>query len=274
MTVTFNDNSKHTYDLLILADGLGSSTRPLISTSNPIHPLHQYVAWFTLPRPSTDGVWARWYNAAGRRMILLRPDTKGSASDLTRASLWICTSSPAIQAYSKLNMAEQKALMRSIFADAGWEALRVLAGMDAADDFYMQAVAQVKMRSESWSKGRVTLLGDAAFCPSPISGMGTTVAITGAYVLAGEIVRDVNGAFERYESKMRPFVEKAQKLMPGTPWLANPETAWGTWIFNLYLGFVSWSGIAGVMGRRAGPPVWGIELPVYEFENLKGGQRK
>ena len=162
--------------------------------------------------------------------------------------------------------------MRSLFADAGWEADRVLAGMDEADDFYMQAVAQARIpqsSDSSWSKGRVALLGDAAFCPSPISGMGTTVAITAAYILAGEIAKDDKTAFKNYEARMRPFVEKAQKLMPGTPWLANPETTWGIWLFNLFLGFVSWSGIAGRMGRSGGRPVWGIELPVYEFE--KGG---
>lgn len=89
----------------------------------------------------------------------------------------------------------------------------------------MQEVAQVKM--EAWAKGRVALVGDAAICPSPISEMGTTLAIVGAYVLAEEIVKaplDPKQAFGAYEEIMRPFVVKGQKLFPGTPQLANPDT--------------------------------------------------
>lgn len=157
--------------------------------------------------------------------------------------------------------------MHNLFSDTGWEATRVLAGMDAADDFYMQEVAQVKME-DSWSRGRMAVLGDAAYCPSPISGMGTTVAIVGAYILAGEIARspiNPQEAFASYERHMRPFVMKAQKLIPGAPHLANPETAWGIWIMNSILGFVSWTGLTTILGRYAGPPVDAIVLPEYEL---------
>ena len=154
--------------------------------------------------------------------------------------------------------------MHDLFADAGWETPRLLAGMDDSDDFYMQSVAQVKL--ESWSKGRMGLVGDAAYCPSPISGMGTTVAFVGAYVLAGEIAKcgaDYKKAFEGYESLMRPFVVKAQKLPPGAPGIANPETAWGIKVFNGVLGFVSWSGLSGLLGGFGGPKADGIVLPEY-----------
>lgn len=271
VTIEFKNREKRDFDLVIAADGLGSSTRELLlgdSEKSPISSLAQYVSWFTIPRAETDGTWARWYNAPGRRMIFVRPDTGGAASQLTRASMWICSTSQRLKDYSRLGVQEQKTLMHDLFDDAGWEASRILAGMDAADDFYMQEVAQVKMDS-AWSRGRVALLGDAAYCPSPISGMGTTVAIVGAYILAGEIARsakDSRAAFESYEHIMRPFVAKAQKLAPGTPWLANPETSWGISMFNGFLGFVTWSGIAAVMGKFAGPPVHGINLPQYDFK--------
>lgn len=277
--VSFRNGSKQEYDFVFAADGLGSPTRGLIfgedKQKSAIKSLGQYVAWFTISRRESDGMWARWYNAPGRRLILLRPDTKAEASQqITRASLWICSNSAKLQGYSKLTIAEQKALMHELFHDAGWEATRVLADMDTADDFYLSEVAQVKMDDTSWSNGRMAVLGDAAYCPSPISGMGTTVAIVGAYILAGEIARnpkDPKAAFASYEKVMRPFVTKAQKLIPGAPQLANPETAWGIWFMNSILGLVSWTaGLQAFLGRYAGPPVDAIVLPEYEMSGLEG----
>ena len=274
VNVLFKNGLKQQFDLVFAADGLGSPTRALIfghdKQKSPIKSLGQYVAWFTIPRHGSDGRWARWYNAPGRRLILLRPDTQAEASQqTTRASLWICSDSAGLQGYSKLSIAEQKAMMHDLFGDAGWETSRALAGMDSADDFYMQEVAQVKM-DECWSRGRMAVLGDAAYCPSPISGMGTTVAVVGAYLLAGEIARspkDPQIAFASYERLMRPFVTKAQKLIPGAPHLANPETAWGIWVMYSILGLVSWTtGLQAFLGRFAGPPVDAIVLPDYETE--------
>lgn len=293
------------FDLVVAADGLGSRTRALMlgddnAESSPVKSLGQYVAWFSIPRHETDGRWARWYNAPGRRLILLRPDTQPSKSELstqnpqqpppklTRASIWICSSSPQLRSYSALTPAAQKTLMRSLFADAGWEAQRVLAGMDTATDFYMQEVAQVRIpdstRSCTWSRGRTALLGDAAYCPSPISGMGTTVAIAGAYILAGEISRSLRNpgtAFEAYERRMRPFVERAQRLFPGAPALANPDTRVGIWVMNGVLGLVAWMmkagaavGVQRVVGKWAGPPVEAMVLPEYEGLGADGSSKR
>jgi hypothetical protein len=59
--------------------------------------------------------------------------------------------------------------------------------------------------------------------------MGTTLALTGAYVLAGELSRnpDLSSALAAYEQRLRPLVDKAQKLPPGVPDIANPETEAG-----------------------------------------------
>ena len=141
---------------------------------------------------------------------------------------------------ARLDTKTQKSLVRELFDDAGWETLRVLAGMDASPDFYLQTNAQVKM--DQWSHGRPALIGDAGYCPSLVSGMGTTLAIVGAYVLAGEIARhprDHEAAFAAYDRIMRPFVDKAQKLLPGVPALVNPQTKWGIAVLNNVLGFVS-----------------------------------
>ena len=87
--------------------------------------------------------------------------------------------------------------------------------MRTTDDFYTTTVAQVKV--DTWSKGRVVLLGDAGYCPSLLTGLGTTASLVGAYVLAGELARhgdNVGPALESYETVLRPYVEQVQQLPP------------------------------------------------------------
>lgn len=265
VNVEFQSGRIEEFDMVIAADGLGSSTRKLVFGNDPISSLDAWVSWFSIPRQDHDTSWGTWYNAPGRRMILLRPNTNEATENVTRASMWICEPSEKLRNYSKLSKQEQKVMAHEIFHDAGGEATRCLEGMDNDDDFTMQEIAQVKM--DTWSKGRVALLGDAAFCPSPISGMGTTLAIVGAYILAGEIAKaphDPKQAFGSYEDIMRPFVTKGQKLPPGAPKWANPASALGVRMLHSFLGFIAWSGISRMAESFVGPPVDTITLPDYE----------
>jgi len=133
---------------------------------------------------------------------------------------------------ARMGPAAQRELLCAEFAGAGWEAERVLHGMGRAPDFYFEAISQVRARS--FANGRVGLVGDAAWCASPISGMGTTLALLGGFVLAGELARrdDHREAFAAYESIMRPYVRNAQKLPPGAPRLAHPRSRGGVRLFN------------------------------------------
>ena len=103
--------------------------------------------------------------------------------------------------------------------------------MEFAPDFYFDSISQVKM--ERWSTGRCVLLGDAAHCASPLSGMGTGMAVLGAYILAGELAEaggDYTIAFARCESLMRDFVKKCQELADGgTDWFV-PRTRFRFWL--------------------------------------------
>lgn len=134
-------------------------------------------------------------------------------------------------------------------SDMGWEAARVLDGMDAAPDYYMQEIAQV--HPPQFFRGRIALVGDAGYCPSPISGMGTSSAILGAYHLAGELGAckgDWEEGLRKYEGRMRPVVERVQKLPPGAPGILNPQTEWGIRVLYGILGFVSWTRVATLLG--------------------------
>lgn len=128
----------------------------------------------------------------------------------------------------------QRKLLRNTYADAGWEAERILDAMDKSPDFYFQAVQQIKM--SKWSSGRLVCIGDAAFAPTPISGMGTTSAIHAAYMLAGEISKLDNGehparALEAFETALRPAIEKVQSD-PDYPGVVHPKTALHRWILQ------------------------------------------
>ena len=73
--------------------------------------------------------------------------------------------------------AAHQELLRRRFAGMGWETGRLLAAMPGAYDFFFDQMSQVRL--PSWSTGRVALLGDAAFGPSPMSGQGTSLALFG-----------------------------------------------------------------------------------------------
>lgn len=265
VSVDFAKGPTEHYDLIVAADGMRSSTRRLVfgaDRENTYRTLNQYTSFFTIPVIDPTQNWAQWYNAPGGRLILLRPDNSG-----THTRAYVSIMGQACKGYEKLDVAGQKELMAGLFQGAGWETDKVLAGMHEADDFYMQEIAQVKM--PRWSKGRVALLGDAGFCPSPISGMGTSLAIVSAYVLAGEIVRhgdNVGEAFEAYEAHMRPIVESAQSLIPGAPAIANPISAWGITVLYSFLSFVAWTGVASWLAGLGGPSIADkIKLPDYEM---------
>lgn len=116
-------------------------------------------------------------------------------------------------AYGHRDVDAQKALLRAQFADDGWWVPAMLTGMDAAADFYLAPMTQVHM--STWSRGRIALLGDAAWCATPLAGQGTSLAMVGAYVLATELGRapgDHASAFAAYERRMARFVAANQEL--------------------------------------------------------------
>ncbi|CAN9085669.1 unnamed protein product [Alternaria sp. RS040] len=247
------------FDVVIGADGQMSRTRRMVFGHGPnnddyLYRLGQYSALFTMPRDPTDTQYAQWYNASRGRLFLLRPDQYGT----TRAYLAVTDAN--LSRFDELDKLlkkgtreEQQAWFEKEFEGAGWQTERCIREMKKAEDFYMQQIAQVKM--DTWHNGRVALVGDAAYCPSPISGVGTGAAIVGAYVLAGEISRnqeDIPTALANYERVAREYVDKAQKLIPGAPQIANPQTEWGIKIFNTVTGTLSHPYIqkfSGVIGK-------------------------
>ncbi|KAI0996116.1 hypothetical protein K3495_g12065 [Podosphaera aphanis] len=261
-TVRFDNGVTRDFDLIIGADGQWSKTRKLAfpDGEDPVRKLGQFVSFFSIPYESRDGTYSKWYNAEGGRSFLLRPDNAGC----TRAFMSIMTSK--LEGFHKLPVPEQKAKLEELFTGSGWEAERVIKGMIKSNDFYLQEIAQVKL--PSWSHHRVALIGDAGYCPSLISGLGTTVAIVGAYILAGEIARsgkDFKAAFRKYEERMRPFVTKAQKLPPGAPAIWSPQSKLGVKLANSVISFAAWTRIFDLINKVSTQPGQFDDLPTYEL---------
>lgn len=255
--VGFLHGPEREFDLVIVADGIRSKTRELAFQGEAhIRSMDLYMGYFTIPREPTDDTWARWYNLPGSRSLLLRPDNVGTA----RAVL---TFRSPPQGYERLGQDAQKDVLRRVFADAGWQVPRALAGLAGTQDFYFEAIGQVRM--PRWSKGRVALLGDAAYCASPISGMGTSLAMVGAYVLAGELSRheDPAQAFAAYERLMRPYVTRAQDIPKVAPRLASPKTRAGIAVGHAVLRVATAPGVRQVLGRLLVPPAESFTLPDY-----------
>lgn len=257
-TVTFASGATEQYDAVIVAEGVGSASRKLVFPGeNEPRWMDLTTAYFTIARVADDDRLWRWYHATQGRSVSLRPDRHGT----TRAMLSIQQPPAGEQDWST---ERQKAWLRERFADAGWQSRRVLDGMDETGDFYFDVLRQVRMKR--WSNGRVVLTGDAAWCATPIAGIGTTLAITGAYVLASEMIRAANlpAAFAAYEQAMRPMVTDAQGMPKIVPRLMNPQSRLGIRMLHAVLAFASRPAVRAIAGKLPDGRSKEPDLSAYE----------
>jgi 2-polyprenyl-6-methoxyphenol hydroxylase-like FAD-dependent oxidoreductase len=257
VSITLSDGTSSNYDMVVAADGFRSGTRKLIledeDDQTNIKSQNCWIAYFSIPCQPQDGPRSRGYNAVGGRFVMVRPrDEKISC-----AYLLVSHDAKALREASRAGMPAQKAALAEVFADAGWEVTRVLEGMKDTEDFYLQEIAKIELGAKGWSKER------CAYCS--FTGTGTTLAILGGYVLAGEILlshMELAVAFKAYEDKLSGYVVKAQSA-PGGPEMFVPQTWLGVKIIRTLLWFASWSGIARWLGGYKMPK---FEVPEYDFD--------
>lgn len=208
VAVSFEKAEPAHFDMVIGADGLYSNVRQLIfgTPAGVIESLGTGLAVFTAPNSIDLQDWQIAHReGAGGFLVYTARENK---------ELRVALGFPLEAAdEGRLSIEDQKQLVAMRCAHMRWHVPQLLAAMWEAPDFYFGAVAQVHLTK--WSKGRVALVGDAAYCPSPFSGQGTSLAIVGAYVLAAELAKtpgDHGRAFSRYQQRMKHYVDLNQAL--------------------------------------------------------------
>lgn len=261
--VYFSDGSSESFDLLVGADGQGSRIRQAIlppQDTNPYRRLGVHMAYYFVPRTKDDTETSQMYHCPGGRVIMRRSHNQQES----QVYFFLRDGSEELQSLPRASLEHQRQFWSSRFADAGWQAPRFLEGMKTTESFYCQEAVQVRL--DSWHKGRVVLVGDAAHCASPFSGMGATGSFVGAYVLAGEINRhpdDLARAFANYETKLRPFVNEIQTIYPIALRLFMLEKQWEIRAIHFVLGLLCFLRIPDLLSRFSSEDRGGWKLPDY-----------
>jgi 2-polyprenyl-6-methoxyphenol hydroxylase-like FAD-dependent oxidoreductase len=142
--------------------------------------------------------------------------------------------------------------LRDTFKHDRWiEVPEILQRLEACDDLYFDSVSQIRMAA--WSKGRVVLVGDAAYCPSLLAGEGAGFALADAYLLAGELQRvseDYVLAYRAYEQRFRSFIERKQQSAVQFATSFTPKTRLGLFVRDLVLRLTAFSPVSDWLMRR------------------------
>ncbi|WHT15858.1 FAD-dependent monooxygenase [Crossiella sp. CA-258035] len=262
----FERAAPRTFDLVVGADGLHSTTRALAFGPEPDYLRHlgRYISIFTTRHHMDLDRWELFHNGVGGTASIYRTSPREAAKGLLMFGAGELNLGRDVQA--------QHQALRTAFAGIGWQVPNLLADLATAPDFYFDAVAQIEM--PSWSTGRIVLLGDAGYCASPASGQGTSLALVGAYVLAGELARhaDHTAAFAAYERIMRPYVTANQQLGVNGAKGMITDTAWQRRLRGLSFRMMKFTPqgarnrIAAKMHEQIQHAAHAIELPNYPVE--------
>jgi len=207
--VTFERSAARSFDLVIGADGLHSNVRRLVfgPEAQFIERLGTYAAIFTVPNFLDLDYWQTWHYGDSTMAGVY------SAHDNAEARAMVGFMEADLRIDYQDTEAQFAELERRL-ADDGWVRPQLLQYMRTAPDFYFDEMSQIKM--DRWSKGRVALVGDAGYCCSPLSGQGTSVALLGAYILAGELAAagdDYELGFANYHKEFHDYVKRNQWLV-------------------------------------------------------------
>lgn len=278
VTVSFANRTKpQDFDLVVACDGATSRTRAMgfeCGVRDHIEATGQWAAYFSLEEDVLKGnKIGHGFSAPGGRFVSVGSDPAGGSRvmfmSINKAN------NDTVKRFRDAASKGDGALKEVVdqeFQGAGWKTDSLLEGMMESRDFYASEIVQVKM--PTLSRGRVVLVGDAGYAAGPTGG-GTSLALTGGYMLAGELLKhqdDLTAGLRGYEERMQPLIQEMQKMPPFVGTIMAPQTAWGIWIRNWAFAIVAWTGVAEFLGQYLGAAFADSKqnvLPEYEWVELR-----
>ncbi|KAF2124601.1 FAD/NAD(P)-binding domain-containing protein [Dothidotthia symphoricarpi CBS 119687] len=275
VTVEFsNGMPTSTYDLVIACDGAMSRTRAMgfeCGVRDHVVRTNSWAAYFSITQDLLQGSRVgQGFSAVGGRFISVGSDA-GGGSRVMLMGVHPGDKRDTMLGFREASTQGEDALKKylaRLYRGVGWKTDEVMRMMMDSEDFYASEIVQVKM--PSLHNGRVVLVGDAGYAAG-LTGGGTSLALAGAYMLAGEIGKhkgDLAAGLEGYEEQMRPLIKEMQKIPPLVMLLLAPQTAWGIWLRNHIFAFIAWTGIAEIAQKYLGGAFANTEsfpLPEYEW---------
>jgi len=246
--VGFRDGKIRSFDCVVGADGLHSKVRAemFVPRTAIERYLGYYAAVFVTRGYSrrSDRTYLS-YASPGRQIsrFALRDDETGF--------LFVFRKRDRDPELARDLPAQKRALFQAFETEKWEEWPEIRKHLEACDDLYFDAVAQVEC--PLWSTGRVALVGDAAYCPSLLAGEGSALAMAGAYILAGEMAGatgDCSAAFGSYERRFRPFIERQQKSARAFASSFAPTTSGGLIVRDIVLKLTAIPLVADRLMRR------------------------
>lgn len=258
--VEFRHHSPERFDLVIGAGGLHSPVRQLVfgAESSFEEYLGYYAASFTAADYPHQEPHAFVSHAQPGRQA-----TRYTLKDGLTVFLLVFAAKEKLP-IAHNDIQSQKDVLHREFGDAGWECKEILRRLDQTNELYFDAVSQIHM--DRWSRNRSALVGDACGCPSLLAGQGSSLAMAGAYILAGELGwanGDYAAAFDRYEKLFQPVIKEKQRAAKRFAKSFVPGTRTGIIVRNHVTKLMNIPFIADItMGRMIRDP---ITLPEYRF---------
>jgi 2-polyprenyl-6-methoxyphenol hydroxylase-like FAD-dependent oxidoreductase len=223
-SVTFENGGRRRFDLVIGADGLHSGVRRLVfgDEARHVHLAGAYISVSSVPKEFGRAGEMRMHTGPGRAAAVQ------TAPHLTDARAAFLFRRDHELDHHHRDALRQKELLRRTFAGMHPEVDRWLDQLEVTPAFYFDSITQLQL--DPWSRGRVTLVGDAAYCPGPAVGGSTSLAVIGAYVLAGELALaggDHERAYPAYEREMGELVRRSRAFARGVARTLIPNSALG-----------------------------------------------
>jgi 2-polyprenyl-6-methoxyphenol hydroxylase-like FAD-dependent oxidoreductase len=211
--VRFESGATRDFDIVVGADGLHSRVRELVF--GPESGFERYLGY------KVAAFEASGYRPRDELAYIMHTEVGQQASRFAlrddRTMFLFIFADEVFDRGEAGDVRAQKNMLRDKFSGSGWECPQILELLEETNNLYFDRMSQIRMKPSGpggWSRGRVSLIGDAASCASLLAGQGSALAMVAAYILAGELHRargDYGRAFARYEQLFGPFVLKKQR---------------------------------------------------------------